>query len=173
MDPKTGNWQVVKIEEPENAATELANFIKSSVTVPGEYNLLYTLKLQEIMIQIDARDPSSVKCYMNDLDGRAAPATVREGLDQAFSQPVFNKLIDLGSEKRKQKMFEANIEHRITPEKAIDEIEAYQKTQALKQAAQPEKTHGWLAHTLFGSKPKTIEQTVEKRSENTPKIPGK
>jgi|SRR5579872_6194112 len=144
------NWEEVKIEESsQNPADDLAAYIGSHVSAPGEYNLLYQHRKQESMIQMDVRS-SSVTCYVADLERRAVPY-LQKGIDKGIKEAfhIIPHFIDVTGEKRRQALFTAlakggdsvpnyqDTDKRMSPEEAIKTIQEYRVAQALKIASQP------------------------------------
>lgn len=203
MASAIGNWQEVKITVgSDDPAAELEAYITSNVKSAAEYNLLYQRVnseknvTQQIMIQIDAKDPLSVKCYAYDFDGRPVPEPLKiglsKGVETAFPESIPNKLMDICGERRARTMLAAlmnndevvpnyvDTQTRISSATvAIEHIEKYkehQVTQKLKQGIQSEvvpvvpvveQSKGLFSFSIFGGrKPEVTVQEPGVRNDS-------
>jgi len=177
-------WEDVRVQNPETAASELEKFIKEHV-ISGEYNFLYKLGSQQSMIQIDMRNPNSIKCYHYDLQGRAATQPLKAGIANAFSQK--SQLIDVSGERRHKAMLEAlrgslsnyqDSQPPLTPDEAIESINKYRKEEASKPAlTQPAakglQTHGLWHHNSNATSLANKHENSQEKTQQTPTTPRK
>ncbi len=169
------------ITNPDNAAVEFENHIKSNVTAPGVYHFLYKIGGQESIVQVDARNLSSVESYYLDLDGRAVTAPVQQGLMNGLRAALPNarsQLFDVSGEKRQQALRDAILKGGATPdyrdrqprlsvEKGIEGIESYKAAKF--KASQAAVSQGLHANSFLRKIRSVISN--KKEPQNAPQTP--
>ncbi|HSW93900.1 MAG TPA: hypothetical protein VLJ15_06075 [Gammaproteobacteria bacterium] len=128
MHTREANWQYVQISGPENAATELKDYIESHVDPKsGIFTLIYQIGNLKSMLQLDFLEG---KIYHYGFDHRSATEPLKKALQAIFPNLNLDKhFIDISGKKRVELAQDSNAsDYQIkepplsNPSEALDRI---------------------------------------------------